>query len=236
MRNPRHSAVAFSSKGVENSNWEFAALVAGTWNTLLVTTLAVPVAAFKLSVEYFWYRVFDDGRVETEFDLDTGQPTKWGLATPPGLEEVGWRPMTPELLQKIIAFQEFGVVSNRASPVTIKVSPDDDVIIARDGMIIKGALVKCKSCQYVFRSPKQPEICPACGIVPKWKCDTCNELYDTVAESQKCELCGSTCRVILPFFLTQHAWEEVTYLLGIRGKYLNKFTSNGLITVPDPDL
>ncbi len=38
-------------KGVENSNWEFAALVAGTWKALIVTTLAVPVAAFKLSID-----------------------------------------------------------------------------------------------------------------------------------------------------------------------------------------
>lgn len=38
-------------KGVENSNWEFAALVAGTWKSLIVTTLAVPVAAFKLSLD-----------------------------------------------------------------------------------------------------------------------------------------------------------------------------------------
>jgi hypothetical protein len=39
------------SKGVENSNWEFSALVAGTWKALIVTTLAVPVAAFKLSID-----------------------------------------------------------------------------------------------------------------------------------------------------------------------------------------
>jgi hypothetical protein len=38
-------------KGVENSNWEFAAVVAGTWRALIVTTLAVPVAAFKLSID-----------------------------------------------------------------------------------------------------------------------------------------------------------------------------------------
>jgi len=38
-------------KGVENSNWEFAAFVAGTWNTLIAYTLAVPVAAFKLSID-----------------------------------------------------------------------------------------------------------------------------------------------------------------------------------------
>jgi len=39
------------AKGVENSNWEFAALVAGTWKALIATTLAVPVAAFKLAID-----------------------------------------------------------------------------------------------------------------------------------------------------------------------------------------
>lgn len=38
-------------KGVENSNWEFAAFVAGTFKALIVTTFAVPVAAFKLSID-----------------------------------------------------------------------------------------------------------------------------------------------------------------------------------------
>lgn len=43
----------FSSlpKGVENSNWTFAAGVAGVFKSLIVTTLAVPVAAFKLSID-----------------------------------------------------------------------------------------------------------------------------------------------------------------------------------------
>jgi hypothetical protein len=39
------------SKGVENSNWEFAAFVAWTWDALIVNTLAVPVAAFKLAID-----------------------------------------------------------------------------------------------------------------------------------------------------------------------------------------
>ena len=37
-------------KGTENSNWEFAATVAGVWNLLITTTLAVPVTSFKLAV------------------------------------------------------------------------------------------------------------------------------------------------------------------------------------------
>jgi hypothetical protein len=37
-------------KGIENSNWEFAALVAGYWETIIVTTLAVPVLAFHAAI------------------------------------------------------------------------------------------------------------------------------------------------------------------------------------------
>jgi len=35
------------SKGIENVNWEFSALVAGYWNSIIVTTLAIPVIAFE---------------------------------------------------------------------------------------------------------------------------------------------------------------------------------------------
>ena len=37
-------------KGTENSNWEYAATVAGVWKLILNTTLAVPVTAFKVAV------------------------------------------------------------------------------------------------------------------------------------------------------------------------------------------
>ena len=36
-------------KGSENSNWEFSAAVAGVWKLIISTTLAVPVASFKLA-------------------------------------------------------------------------------------------------------------------------------------------------------------------------------------------
>jgi hypothetical protein len=38
-------------KGVENSNWEFAALVAGYFRVLVAGTLVVPVYSFKLAVD-----------------------------------------------------------------------------------------------------------------------------------------------------------------------------------------
>jgi len=42
--------IIFGQKGTENSNWEFAATVAGIWKMILSTTLIVPVTAFKLAV------------------------------------------------------------------------------------------------------------------------------------------------------------------------------------------
>jgi hypothetical protein len=43
----------FSSfnKGVENSNWEFAVLVAGYFRTIVASTLIVPISAFKVAVD-----------------------------------------------------------------------------------------------------------------------------------------------------------------------------------------
>ncbi|MBN2634489.1 MAG: hypothetical protein JXR66_13080 [Bacteroidales bacterium] len=38
-------------KGVENSNWEFAALVAGYWRAVIFVTLAVPVYAFDHAID-----------------------------------------------------------------------------------------------------------------------------------------------------------------------------------------
>jgi hypothetical protein len=38
-------------KGVENSSWEFAALVAGYWNTIIKTTLTVPFAAYTKATQ-----------------------------------------------------------------------------------------------------------------------------------------------------------------------------------------
>lgn len=37
-------------KGTQNSNWEFAATVAGIWKLILNTTIAVPVASFAVAV------------------------------------------------------------------------------------------------------------------------------------------------------------------------------------------
>jgi len=38
------------TKGINPSNWEYAAVVAGVWNVIISTTLAVPVAAYKFAL------------------------------------------------------------------------------------------------------------------------------------------------------------------------------------------
>lgn len=45
------STEALLPKGVENSNWEFAALVAGYWRAVIFVTLAVPVYAFDHAID-----------------------------------------------------------------------------------------------------------------------------------------------------------------------------------------
>jgi len=46
------SAIGISElKGTNNSNWEFAALVAMKWKYILTTTLAIPVSSFKLAID-----------------------------------------------------------------------------------------------------------------------------------------------------------------------------------------
>ncbi|MCX6325607.1 MAG: hypothetical protein NT144_02985 [Bacteroidia bacterium] len=41
----------YDQKGTNNSNWDFAAKRAGDWRTIIVNTLAVPVASFILAID-----------------------------------------------------------------------------------------------------------------------------------------------------------------------------------------
>jgi hypothetical protein len=43
--------LTYNQKGTEDSNFQFAALVAGVWKLIINTTLLVPVTAFKLAVD-----------------------------------------------------------------------------------------------------------------------------------------------------------------------------------------
>jgi len=47
----KSSEMSFDSKGTEDINWQTAALIAGTWRLIIATTLAIPVASFKVSID-----------------------------------------------------------------------------------------------------------------------------------------------------------------------------------------
>lgn len=179
---------------------------------------------WKVALEFFWYREFEDGRIEQEFDLGSGQPRLWGPKTPPGLRRVGWLPMTSDLAGKIRSFGEIGRPTSAPS-VLINLKPDEKLICLKDCAIIKGYRVFCKVCGAVFREFGGPEVCPTCGARAAWRCDNCRKLQDT----EICPDCGRPGHRIIPFDSCPDAWEDVAYLLGIEGKFLLKFNSKGLI-------
>lgn len=51
ISNAKSADLGFESKGTENLNWETAALIVGTWRTIMAVTLAIPVASFKVAVD-----------------------------------------------------------------------------------------------------------------------------------------------------------------------------------------
>ena len=51
VSNAKSAPVDFTNKGTENLNWETAALIVGTWRTIVAVTLAIPVASFKVAVD-----------------------------------------------------------------------------------------------------------------------------------------------------------------------------------------
>jgi hypothetical protein len=48
----KSAEVTPGGKGTESSTWEFAAGVAGVWNTLISSNIAVPIAGFKAALNY----------------------------------------------------------------------------------------------------------------------------------------------------------------------------------------
>lgn len=46
----KHASFSMS-KGIESVNWEFSAFVAGTWNSIIVSTLAIPVITYKKALD-----------------------------------------------------------------------------------------------------------------------------------------------------------------------------------------
>lgn len=51
VSNVKSSDIGFENKGTENLNWETAALIVGTWRTLIAVNLAIPVASFKVAID-----------------------------------------------------------------------------------------------------------------------------------------------------------------------------------------
>ena len=155
----------------------------------------------SLGIEFTWYRKFSDGRIEYEFDPETGEPTKWGVETPPNITEAGWLPMTPTLASRIT---ERGVPVI-APAITVRLKPGEVPVVFRDRTHRNGAHVTCKICKKAFLSPEPPTKCPFCGAEP---------------------IEGKAS----PFILQQAEWDEAIYEIGVEGKFSQKFNSRMSIT------
>lgn len=117
---------------------------------------------WKSASSFFWFRLFDDGREEFEFDPRTGNPAEWGKETPSGIKRFGWLPMTPELADKIRDYDEIGYPVS-APPVAINVQPGEVPVIYKDPSVIKGLQITCSKCKTAIRAMAVPETCPRCG-------------------------------------------------------------------------
>lgn len=51
ISNSKTASSDFENKGTENLNWGTAAFIVGTWRTIMVVTLAIPVASFKVATD-----------------------------------------------------------------------------------------------------------------------------------------------------------------------------------------
>jgi predicted RNA-binding Zn-ribbon protein involved in translation (DUF1610 family) len=180
---------------------------------------------WKSANSYFWYREYQDGRIEREFDLLTGHVNQWGGKMPEGLRVVGWLPVTPDLAQKMKAFGEFGIPTAGPSIFT-RVLPGEVPIIFKEVTVYQGQRVHCKACGAVFRSESTPQTCPACGASHSWKCAKCGKLL----EADTCAECNRPARPLNPFETSPEKWDEVEYFIGIEGKFVNRFTASRLIT------
>lgn len=178
---------------------------------------------WKVGLSFFWYREYQDGRIESEFDLDTGEIRLWGAEAPEGLKKVGWLPMTPDLAQKIKVWGEIGYPV-QAQAVMITLHSGEVPIIFKDCSVITGLRVTCKVCGSQFQSMARPEVCPQCGAKPAWRCDTCGKLQ----ESEICPDCQAISRKIMPFAMRSDAWEEVIYNLKILEKFHIRFNNHWL--------
>lgn len=180
---------------------------------------------WKTGLSFFWWREFADGRIEQEFDLDTGQIRPWG-GTPPDLVKAGWIPVSPALAQKMKAFGEYGIPT--VSPqILISLKPGEDLEIYKDAEVKRGLHVHCKACGANFRSFGSPEGCPFCGAQKSWRCSKCDQIRTTPT----CSDCHAPSQMIDPLESSPAEWDEVIYNLGIKGKFKMRFNSLGLIAL-----
>ena len=178
---------------------------------------------WKTALSFFWWREYADGRVEQEFDLETGQIRPWG-STPDNLVRAGWIPVTPDLAQKMRAFGEFGTPT-QSPQMIISLKPGDELQIFKDIDIKRGYQVHCKSCGATFRSFGLPAGCPYCGAAKSWRCEKCNKIL----AAPSCSDCKAPTRMIDPLEHAPAEWEEVVYNLGIKGVFEMRFNAIGLL-------
>lgn len=119
---------------------------------------------WKMPTMYYWYREYEDGTVEYEFDKTSGRPNLWGTA-PDGLVSVGWVPMDYSLSEKISRYGEIGMPPSNALPVCLDVRGvrPEDIVIYRDCSVIRGMQTTCRGCGQTFYIVDPISECPVCG-------------------------------------------------------------------------
>lgn len=179
---------------------------------------------WKVALSFFWWRQYEDGRIEQEFDPETGQIRLWGT-TPKNLKRAGWLPVTPDLANKMREHNEFGIPTQSPS-VIIELKPGDELEIFKDCSVLDGYRVHCKVCGAVYRTfGERAEHCLNCGTKPAWRCPKCSKLTD----NEICPDCNLAGQIINPLTRTPDKWEEVVYILGIKGLYRLKFNSQYMV-------
>ena len=178
-----------------------------------------------MGLSFYWWREYQDGRIEQEFNLDTGKIMPWGSKTPDGLKKVAWMPVTPDLAQKMRSCGEFGIPT-QAPSVELPVHPGEEPVVFKECTVWSGFNVHCKACGLAFKSKGLPQDCPECGAKPAWRCMKCTALSDT----DICHVCNVPGRSINPFETSPVKWEEGEYFLGIKGKFVNHFNTTRMIT------
>lgn len=179
---------------------------------------------WKTALSFYWWREFADGRVEQEFDPDTGQIRPWGPdLSPAGIVKAGWLPVSEDLAKKMAAFGEFGTPAQSPS-ISVALKPGDGLEIFKDCQVLEGMRVHCKVCNATFRSFGVPDGCPLCGAQVSWRCPKCDKIT-----TYRCPSCNVLCRKIDPLETAPDKWEEVIYNLGIKGSFMMRFNSRGLL-------